>query len=155
MSRSARIPAIAAKLQPALVVSLRTNGQGVNANARLRETSAAPSPVPVLAVWDAKLREALAAIPAGAIDAKFTAHIAAPAVTSVKLRNVIGVLRGSDAAPFTGSVHVWAPIVVPPGHPRLGKRRPHLQRRERRRQRNVVTNRNRQRSVGPALTAPA
>jgi hypothetical protein len=90
-----RIPAIAEKLRPVLVISLRTNGQGVNANTRLTEALAT---VPVLAVWDAKMREALGAIPSGAMDAKFTAHIAAPAITPVKLRNVIGVLRGSDAA---------------------------------------------------------
>jgi Zn-dependent M28 family amino/carboxypeptidase len=48
-------------------------------------------PVPVLAIWDPAARTALAAK-----DATVTVHIAAPSVTPVKLRNVIGVLRGSD-----------------------------------------------------------
>jgi Zn-dependent M28 family amino/carboxypeptidase len=51
---------------------------------------------PILVVWDAAVSEALAA---GATDIKVTAHIPAPvAPQPVKLRNVIGVLRGSDPA---------------------------------------------------------
>jgi hypothetical protein len=50
---------------------------------------------PVLVVWDAAVREALAA---GATDVKVTAHMPAPVGQPVKLRNVIGVLRGSDPA---------------------------------------------------------
>jgi hypothetical protein len=50
---------------------------------------------PVLMVWDAAVREALAA---GAADIKVSAHIPAPVAQPLKLRNVIGVLRGSDPA---------------------------------------------------------
>ena len=92
-----RIPALAAKLQPLLVVSLRTSGQGITANPRIREATGAIV-VPVLAVWDSKARELLNAAPAGAMETKFTVHVAAPEVARVKLRNVIGVLPGSDAA---------------------------------------------------------
>jgi hypothetical protein len=56
-----------------------------------------PSPYPpVLVVWDAAVSEALTA---GATDVKVSAHMPAPATQQpVKLRNVIGVLRGSDPA---------------------------------------------------------
>jgi hypothetical protein len=51
--------------------------------------------VPSASVWDPAVRSALAA---GAKDVKITAHIPAPIVEPVKLRNVVGVLRGSDPA---------------------------------------------------------
>jgi Zn-dependent M28 family amino/carboxypeptidase len=48
--------------------------------------------VPILAVWDAAIQTAVAA----AEEIKVSVHIPAPTVVPVKLRNVIGVLRGSD-----------------------------------------------------------
>jgi len=50
--------------------------------------------VPILAVWDAAIQTAVAA--AGEI--KVSVHIPPPAAQPVKLRNVIGVLRGADPA---------------------------------------------------------
>jgi hypothetical protein len=56
--------------------------------AQLRE---AGSVTPALSVSDAAVREAL-----NAKDATVSIHIPAPDVTPVKLRNVVGILRGSD-----------------------------------------------------------
>lgn len=92
-----RMPMIAARLHPALVVVLRPNGAGVMANTRPRPADQAGA-APILVVWDQSMREMLAAAKPGPLDLTVTAHIAAPNVTPVKLRNVIGVLRGSDPA---------------------------------------------------------
>ncbi|HWC98470.1 MAG TPA: M28 family peptidase [Candidatus Sulfopaludibacter sp.] len=97
------IPAAAAKLQPALVVILRAaagaGGGGGGRGARLREAAAAGSAtVPILVVSDAPIRTALAAAKPGPVEATVSAHIAAPVVEQVKLRNVVAILRGSDPA---------------------------------------------------------
>jgi hypothetical protein len=89
-----RIPGLATTLQPAAILLLRSNGQGVNANARLREASA--TPIPILSVWDSSIRSALAAAPSGPIEGTVSLHAAAPDSVPVKLKNVVGLLRGSD-----------------------------------------------------------
>jgi hypothetical protein len=63
--------------------------------AALRPASELWSPYPIVSVWDPAVRAALAA---GAKDVKITAHIPAHILEPVKLRNVVGVLRGSDPA---------------------------------------------------------
>jgi hypothetical protein len=95
-----RVPAAAAKLQAALVVQLRAAGaQGGGRGARLRETAPnEPATVPVLVISDPAIRTALGAAKPGPLAATISAHIAAPVVEQVKLRNVIAVLRGSDPA---------------------------------------------------------
>jgi hypothetical protein len=90
-----QLPALAAKLQPALVVLLRSGGQPANRSARMREATAAPA-VPVLLVWDEEVRTALGAGRPEAVDAVVSAHIPPPISTPVKVHNVVGVLRGSD-----------------------------------------------------------
>ena len=92
-----RLPALAAHLQPALVVLLRSGGQPTNMSTRMREATGAPA-VPVLLVWDEAVRTALGAGRPGPVDATTSAHIPAPALTPVKVHNVVGVLRGSDPA---------------------------------------------------------
>jgi hypothetical protein len=92
-----QLPAIAARLQPALVVVLRIGGQPTNLSARLLEVRAAPA-VPVVVVWDEAIRKALGAGKAGPVEALVTARIRPPATVPVKLRNVVGVMRGSDPA---------------------------------------------------------
>jgi Zn-dependent M28 family amino/carboxypeptidase len=93
---------LAAKLEPAMVVVVRATAPPANPNARvpLREapaTAGAAAPaVPVLSVWDKAIYEAVAAAKPGPMEATVSAHVAAPLVTPVKLRNVAGVLRGSD-----------------------------------------------------------
>jgi hypothetical protein len=89
-----RIPALAAKLHPAAVILLRPAGQGSNANARLREASA--TPVPILVVWDSSIRIALAAAAPGSLAGAVSLHVAAPGVVPVRLKNVVGVLPGSN-----------------------------------------------------------
>ena len=63
-------------------------------NPQLRDASDA-SP-PMITVTDEAIGNAVAAEPAGPLDATVSAHLEAPAVTPVKLRNVVGVLPGSD-----------------------------------------------------------
>jgi hypothetical protein len=96
-----RIPATAARLHPSLLVMLRSaaaGGAGGRAQ-RLREAAASDAvAMPVLVVSDAAIRQALAAFKPGPIEATVSAHIAAPVVEQVKLRNVVAILRGSDAA---------------------------------------------------------
>jgi len=95
-----RISAAAGKLEPALVVIVRagglSTGMGLRMNpaARLRDASGATSKVPMLVVSDPAIRREVADMK----EATVSVHIAAPAVQPVKLRNVAGVLRGSDPA---------------------------------------------------------
>ncbi|MGC9951431.1 MAG: M28 family peptidase [Bryobacteraceae bacterium] len=87
-----QLPALAARLQPALIVLLRASGPPPNMTPRLRETAPASTPVaPVLLVWD----DAIRAAPIAA-DTTVSVHIAPPTVVPVKLHNVVGALRGSD-----------------------------------------------------------
>ena len=90
-----QLPGIATRLQPALVVLLCSGPQPTGTTARMREAAAAPA---VLMVWDEEVRTALGAGRTEPVDARASVHIAAPATTGVKLRNVIGVMRGSDPA---------------------------------------------------------
>jgi hypothetical protein len=91
--------AVLARLGAALaIVQVRAAPVGAGAGgARLQDASARL--VPTVTVWDKGLREALADVKAGPVEATVTAHIPAPKTVEVKLRNVVGVLRGSDAAP--------------------------------------------------------
>ncbi len=94
-----RMLALAAKLEPAMVVMVRAAGQQSNPNARvpLRDATAPAPKVPVLNVWDKAIHDTVAAAQPGPMEAMVSAHIAAPIVQPVKLRNVAGVLRGTDA----------------------------------------------------------
>jgi hypothetical protein len=86
-----QVPALTARLQPALVVLLRKTAPPPTTTARLREMTLAP-PTPVLLVWDDTIRAALAKT-----DVAISVHIAPPTLVPVRLRNVVGVLRGSDS----------------------------------------------------------
>jgi hypothetical protein len=87
-------PALPPEFQPALLILLRSGGRGGNPEPRLRDGSTRA--VPTLAVWDPQFRSRLGAAKPGPMGARISAHIAAPVTTPVKLRNVAGVLRGSD-----------------------------------------------------------
>jgi len=92
-----RIPALAGALKPAAVILLRPEMPGMGgARARLREASG--EPVPIVTVSDSAIRNALAAASPGPLNGTVSLHIAAPASTPVTLKNVVGVLRGSDPA---------------------------------------------------------
>ena len=98
MQAQRRLSALAVKLEPLLVVLVRGAAQPTNPNARvaLREASLPSAKTPILTVWDKAIRDAVVAAPVGPLAAKISAHVAAPLVTSVKLRNVVGILRGAD-----------------------------------------------------------
>lgn len=93
-----RILALAAKLEPAMVVMVRAAAQPANPNARvpLRDATASAPTVPILNVWDKAIHDAVAAAKPGPMEAAVSAHLAPPIVQSVRLRNVAGVLRGTD-----------------------------------------------------------
>ena len=78
---------------PLVVLMVQTPG-GRTSGAPVLQPVPSLNP-PILVVWDDAVREALAA---GATDIQVSAHIPAPVGQPVKLRNVIGVLRGSDPA---------------------------------------------------------
>jgi hypothetical protein len=92
-----QLPALATRLEPALVVILRSGPQPTNRSAQLRETTAAAA-VPVLVVWDEEVSRALGGGRPEATTAAISAHIPAPVSTPVNVRNVVGVMRGSDPA---------------------------------------------------------
>ena len=92
-----QLPALTARLQPALVVLLASGGIPTNQTQRLREPGAAvAAAVPVLLVWDEGVRTALGVGKPAPVAALISAHIPPPTVTPVKVHNVIGVMRGSD-----------------------------------------------------------
>jgi hypothetical protein len=82
------------RLAPALVVILREAAPGRIARPRLREAGATGAPI--LVVWDSAFRAALADAKTGPVDATVSAHVAASSAEPVKLRNVVGVLRGTS-----------------------------------------------------------
>ncbi len=86
-----RIPEMAGRLEAAIVIVLGAPGRGPAQLERLRQVTAAVSATPVLSISDAAFQKAVLAP-----GARLSAHIPAPKATPVKLRNVIGVLPGSD-----------------------------------------------------------
>jgi hypothetical protein len=88
-----RIPEMAGRLQAALTIVLGLPAMGPAQTERLRSVPATTPAAPCLIVSDAAFRKAVLAP-----GAKVSAHVPPPAVTPVKLRNVIGVLRGADPA---------------------------------------------------------
>ena len=92
-----QLPTLSARLQPALVVVLRSGPQGGNQQQRMREVTNTPT-VPVLVVWDEGVRTALGAGRPEPVSATMSVHVAAPVMTPIKVKNVVGVLRGSDPA---------------------------------------------------------
>ena len=93
-----RILTLATRLEPAMIVMVRAAAQQTNPNARvpMRDATAPTPKVPVLNVWDKAIRDTVAAAKPGPMEATVSAHVAAPIVQEVKLRNVAGVLRGTD-----------------------------------------------------------
>jgi hypothetical protein len=94
-----RLMTLAAKLEPAMIVMVRPAAMSGNPNVRpqLRDASLPASKVPVLTVGDKAIFDAVAAAKPGPMEAAVSAHIAAPLLQPVKIRNVVGLLRGSDA----------------------------------------------------------
>ena len=93
-----RITLAIGKLEPAMVVMVRSGAPRLNPTARLRDASVPAPKTPILVVWDEAIRAAVAAAKAGPMEATVSAHVAPPILQALKLRNVIGVLRGTDPA---------------------------------------------------------
>jgi hypothetical protein len=89
---------LAAKLEPAMIVVVRADAMRVNAGQRpmLREAGDAAPRTPILWVWDKAVYDAVTAVKPGPMAATISAHISPPSVQPVAVRNVIGLLRGSD-----------------------------------------------------------
>jgi hypothetical protein len=88
------------RLRPALVIMLVSRSM-IPDPARARLVDPAGGAVNVsasLQVSDEDLKTLYQGLPAGATGARLTCTLAAPARREVKLRNVAGLLRGSDAA---------------------------------------------------------
>ncbi len=85
-----------ARLAPALVISLVAAPFGSITAGRPQLRDASATAIPTLMVWDKALREALADTHSGPVEATVNAKLAALKTEPVKLRNVVGVLRGSD-----------------------------------------------------------
>jgi Zn-dependent M28 family amino/carboxypeptidase len=81
-----------------MVVMVRGAAQQGNPNTRvpMRDATAAKPKAPVLSVWDKAIHDSVAAAKPGPMEEAVAAHVAAPVVAPVKLRNVVGVLRGTD-----------------------------------------------------------
>jgi Zn-dependent M28 family amino/carboxypeptidase len=89
-----RLIQAASKAQAALIVNIRSNAGTTSQTPQLRDTSAASTPQ--ITVADAAIRTVVAAAKPGPIEAAASAHLAAATVAPVRLRNVVGLLRGSD-----------------------------------------------------------
>ncbi|HEY1497033.1 MAG TPA: M28 family peptidase [Candidatus Solibacter sp.] len=94
-----RLMTLAAKLDPAMMVLVRAGAMPGNPNVRpqLRDAGLPAPKVPILTVADKTIFDAVAAAKPGPMEAAVSAHIAAPLLQPVKIRNVVGLLRGSDA----------------------------------------------------------
>lgn len=88
-------------LKPALIVSLdrhTTSGAGLSAKRMIdpaRRQSFAP-PMPVLTIHDAQVAKLFDALKPGATTAALSFNLAAAKEQPLKLRNMVGLLRGSD-----------------------------------------------------------
>jgi Zn-dependent M28 family amino/carboxypeptidase len=93
-----RVPAQVAKLEPALVVLVRSEGPPGPGGMRgprvpLRDTE---PKIAILNIADPALHNAIAAAKTGPIEMKVSARVPAPKVETVKVRNVAAVIRGTD-----------------------------------------------------------
>jgi Zn-dependent M28 family amino/carboxypeptidase len=79
-----------------MLVLVRAAALPANTRTPLRDATEPASTVPILNVWDGAIRDAVAAAAPGPMELTVSAHVAAPVVTPAILRNVVGVLRGSD-----------------------------------------------------------
>jgi hypothetical protein len=91
-----RMAAELQKMEPAAIVRLISDDAPPVPPAQLVETADKPAGAPVVLVSDPEVRRALRDLKPGVSDWKVSLHIAAEHATPVKVRNVIGVLRGSD-----------------------------------------------------------
>jgi hypothetical protein len=86
------------KMEPAAIIRLVNDDGPPVPPAQLVEAADKPAGPPVILVSDPDAAKTLRDLKPGLADWKATIHIAAEHATPVKLRNVVGLLRGSDAA---------------------------------------------------------
>jgi hypothetical protein len=93
-----RMQAALQKMEPAAIIRLVSDDAPPVPPAQLVDSGDAPRGAPVILVSDPDAARVLRDLKPGLSDWKATMRIAAERATPVKVRNVIGVLRGSDAA---------------------------------------------------------
>lgn len=90
------------RLKPAFILAVRADSErGAGSAGQLIDPSRPPSGrrsgfVQNSAVYSAKLSEAIAALPSGETEAKITLHLPPPVERPAPLKNVIGIIPGSD-----------------------------------------------------------
>ena len=85
--------------QPALLVLTGAGGMRISGNARLVDPTAPRGPIdfpPMLRTMSKDFSKLYDSLPNGVTSATADLHIAAPLSKPVQLKNVIGILRGSD-----------------------------------------------------------
>ncbi len=85
--------------QPALLVLAGAGGMRISGNARLVDPAAPRGPIgfpPMLRTMSKDFSKLYDSLPNGVTSATADLHIAAPLSKPVQLKNVIGILRGSD-----------------------------------------------------------
>jgi hypothetical protein len=88
-----------ANSQPALLVLTGAGGMRISGNARLVDPAAPHGPIdfpPMLRTMSKDFSKLYDSLPNGVTSATADLHIAAPLSKPVQLKNVIGILRGSD-----------------------------------------------------------
>ena len=91
-----RVALAVAKAEAALLVVVRPAAQPQTTSQTPRLKDMSTGGVPQMSVTDAAIYAAVVAAKPGPLDGTVSAHLAAPTVVPVKLRNVVGLLRGSD-----------------------------------------------------------
>ena len=86
----------AARAEAELVVTVRLAPQTQKTSPTPQLWDLSSRAQPVISVTDDLIYAAVAAIKPGPMEGTVSAHVPAPTVVPVKLRNVVGVLRGSD-----------------------------------------------------------
>jgi hypothetical protein len=87
-----------ASAKPALLVVVGPAAARMRERVSLVPAAGRRAIIPIIAINDDKLADSVSAAPAGPLPFKVTVNLPAPVEKPVVLRNVIGVLRGSDPA---------------------------------------------------------
>jgi Peptidase family M28 len=84
-------------LQPQLAVIVRGAAPPASPKGPIvLDVDEPPLKTAVLTTWGNSLRQSVAVMQSGPVDARVSVHVAAPYTSVVKLRNVAGLLRGAD-----------------------------------------------------------
>jgi hypothetical protein len=89
------IPRPSGNFAPALIVGVLREDPGPR-NSILQPPTAPLTTQPILIVWGSPVRDAVTSAGPGPMSATVSVHIGVPKTSIVKLRNVAGLLRGTD-----------------------------------------------------------